>query len=108
MAGKALQTAILKAISTLDPAKLYKDRAGFVPVLDSAFEKAGLKIPAPVRKAILAALSERDETAAICRDANGVSSPIPTCVTPKTSRCHPTASCLCRSPTATSRTRAKS
>ena len=77
VAGKALQTAILKAISTLDPAKLYKDRAGFVPVLDSAFEKAGLKIPAPVRKAILAALSERDETAAICRDANGVSEPDP-------------------------------
>ena len=77
VAGKALQTAILKALAALDQTKLYKDRAGFVPVLDNVFEKAGLKIPAPVRKAILAALSERDETAAICRDANGVSEPDP-------------------------------
>jgi type I restriction enzyme M protein len=30
-----------------------------------------MKSPAPARKAILAALSERDETAAICRDNKG-------------------------------------
>src|SRR3990172_5783528 len=67
-AGKELQAAILKALGALNPAKVYKDRAEFVPLLDAALEGADLKLPAPVRKAILAALSERDETAAICRE----------------------------------------
>jgi type I restriction enzyme M protein len=40
-------------------------------VLDAAARKAGLKLPAPARKAIFAALSERDETAGICRDKDG-------------------------------------
>ena len=34
-------------------------------------EKAGIKVGAPVKKAILAALSERDPTADICLDAKG-------------------------------------
>lgn len=79
-AGKALQAAILKALAALDQTKLYKDRAEFASVLDNAFEKAGLKTPAPVRKAILAAVSERDDTAAICRqkdDPRGVLEPDP-------------------------------
>ena len=38
---------------------------------------AGLKIPAPIRKAILSALSERDETAEICRDSEGNPEPDP-------------------------------
>jgi len=37
-------------------------------VLDAAVTNVGAKLPAPARKAILSALSERDETAAICRD----------------------------------------
>jgi type I restriction enzyme M protein len=40
-------------------------------VLDDAAKGAGLKLPAPVRKAIVSALSERDETTAICRDKDG-------------------------------------
>ena len=79
-AGKELQAAILKALGALDRAKLFKDRAEFVPLLDAALEGADLKLPAPVRKAILAALSERDETAAICRekdDPKGVPEPDP-------------------------------
>ena len=77
-AGRVLQAAILKALGALDRAKLYKDRAEFVPLLDAALERADLKLPAPVRKAILTALSERDETAAICRekdDPKGVPEP---------------------------------
>ena len=46
-------------------------------MLDGAAKKAGLKLPAPVRKAILSALSERDETAAICRDKDGNPEPDP-------------------------------
>ncbi len=36
-----------------------------------------MKLPAPARKAILSALSERDETAAICRDKDGNPEPDP-------------------------------
>ena len=42
-----------------------------------AAKRAGLKLPAPVRKAVLSALSERDETAAICRDRDGNPEPDP-------------------------------
>jgi type I restriction enzyme M protein len=40
-------------------------------------KKVGLKVAAPIRKAILSALSERDETAEICRDADGNPEPDP-------------------------------
>jgi len=40
-------------------------------VVNGAAKKAGVKLPAPLRKAILNALSERDETAEICRDKEG-------------------------------------
>jgi type I restriction enzyme M protein len=59
------------------PNTLFKDRDKFERVLDDTMKKSGLKLPAPVRKAILSALSERDETAAICRDADGNPEPDP-------------------------------
>jgi type I restriction enzyme M protein len=68
--GRQQQTALLKALGKL-PATLCKDRAQFLPLLDAALKKAGLKVGAPVRKAILAALSERDETAEMCRGEEG-------------------------------------
>jgi type I restriction enzyme M protein len=40
-------------------------------VLEGTAGKAELKLSEPVTKAILSALSERDETAAICRDKDG-------------------------------------
>ena len=40
-------------------------------VLDGAVRKASLKLTTSVRKAILNALSERDETAEVCRDKHG-------------------------------------
>lgn len=79
-AGKALQAAILKVLGKLNPAKLYKDRAEFAPAMDDALERTGLKLSAPVRKAILSALSERDDTATICRekdDPKGAPEPDP-------------------------------
>ncbi len=66
--GRAEQEAIRKLVRSL-PDTLFKDRDAFERVLDSAAKKAGVKLAAPVKKAILSALSERDETAAICRDA---------------------------------------
>jgi type I restriction enzyme M protein len=74
--GRALQEALREFLLEF-PDTLYKDRDEFESVLESAAEKAGLWIPSPARKAILSALSERDETAAICRDKNGDPEPDP-------------------------------
>jgi type I restriction enzyme M protein len=59
------------------PNKLFKDRNAFERVLDTAARGAGLKLPTPARKAILSALSKRDETAAVCRDKDGNPEPDP-------------------------------
>ncbi len=59
------------------PNTLFKDREEFENALDTAAKRAGLRLPAPARKAILSALSERDETAAICRDRDGNPEPDP-------------------------------
>jgi len=74
--GRAQQDAIRKLLRTLPPT-LYKDRDAFEKVLEAAARKAGVKLSAPVTKAILSALSERDETAAICRDRQGNPEPDP-------------------------------
>lgn len=54
-----------------------KDRDEFERTLHSGAGKSGLKLSAPASKAILSALSERDETAAICRDTDGNPEPDP-------------------------------
>jgi type I restriction enzyme M protein len=74
--GRALQEAIRALLRGL-PETLVKDRDEFERLLDAAARKAGLKIPAPARKAILAALAERDESAAVCRDKDGRPEPDP-------------------------------
>ncbi|MGH7721025.1 MAG: type I restriction-modification system subunit M [Gemmatimonadaceae bacterium] len=74
--GLALQEAIRKLVRSL-PGTLVKDRNEFERLLDAASKNAGLKLPAPARKAILSALSERDESAAICRDKDGNPEPDP-------------------------------
>ncbi len=74
--GRALQEVIRKLARAL-PGALVKDRDKFERLLDAAAKKAGVKLPAPARKAILSALSERDETAAICRDKDGNPEPDP-------------------------------
>jgi type I restriction enzyme M protein len=74
--GRKLQEAIRQLLRAL-PDTLVKDRDEFERLLDAAATKAGLKLPAPARKAILSALSQRDETAAICRDKDGHPEPDP-------------------------------
>jgi type I restriction enzyme M protein len=74
--GRALQEAIRKLLRAL-PSTLVKDRDEFERLLDAAAKKAGVKLPALARKAILAALAERDESAAICRDKDGNPEPDP-------------------------------
>jgi type I restriction enzyme M protein len=74
--GRALQEATAKLVRAL-PGALVKHRNEFERLLDAAAKKAGVKLPAPARKAILSALAERDETAAICRDKDGNPEPDP-------------------------------
>ena len=59
------------------PDVLYRDRDKFESMPDAAARKAGVKLAAPIQKAILSALAERDETAAICRDKDGNPEPDP-------------------------------
>ena len=51
------------------------DRAVFDKALTRALRAAGIKIGAPVRQAILSALSERDEEAEVCTDQHGSPEP---------------------------------
>ncbi|TIR35247.1 MAG: SAM-dependent DNA methyltransferase [Mesorhizobium sp.] len=69
--GRAQQEAIRAALATLEPKGRYMDREVFEVDLDRAAKRAGVKIPAPVKKAIFAALGERDPNAEICRDGKG-------------------------------------
>ncbi len=75
-AGKAKQAAIRALLETL-PDRLFLDRAAFKAELDRACRAADLKLAAPIRKAVLAALSERNEKAGICRDRKGRPEPDP-------------------------------
>jgi len=68
--GRKLQESIRALLGAL-PDTLFTDRKEFERVLGAAARKADLKLAAPVKKAVFAALSERDETATVCVDADG-------------------------------------
>lgn len=72
----AQQQAILAMLNTL-PTILYTDRATFVNALAAMAKQANVSLTPPLHKAILAALSERDENAEIYRDAHGNPEPDP-------------------------------
>jgi len=74
--GRAQQEGIRKLLRTL-PDTLFKARDEFDTAREAAARKAKLKLSAPITKAILSAVSERDETAAICRDKDGTPEPDP-------------------------------
>ena len=69
--GKVLQQALLDALHGMESDTLHLSRTDFVKALDNALKAADIKIDAPLKKAILSALGERDETAEICRDSKG-------------------------------------
>ena len=68
--GLTLQAQIRTVLQSL-AGKTYTNRDKFTAALDAALKKAGLKLKAPVLKAILAGIGERDDAAEICRDSNG-------------------------------------
>ncbi len=74
--GLKLQKALRDLLSNL-PETTVTDRGAFQDILDDALKEAEMKLPAPARRAVLNALSERDETAAVCRSRNGEPEPDP-------------------------------
>ncbi|MDX9723414.1 MAG: class I SAM-dependent DNA methyltransferase [Myxococcota bacterium] len=64
--GQALQAAVLSVLQAMDANKRYQARPDFEKALKSAAKAKGVSLPAPLHKAIIAALSERDERAAVC------------------------------------------
>lgn len=65
-AGKELQAQIINVLRNLASNEVYKNREVFTKILKDAFKEAGITIGAPVLKAILNGLSEKDETAEPC------------------------------------------
>jgi type I restriction enzyme M protein len=70
------QQALLDFLSSL-PQDLFRNRASFEKVLDHQALVRKIRIDPPLRKAVLSALSERDDTAEICLDKNGLPEPDP-------------------------------
>lgn len=64
------QAEIRTALKAIDN-QLFTNRADFDKALTDALKNAQIKIGVPVKKAIMAALSERDDEADICTDKNG-------------------------------------
>jgi type I restriction enzyme M protein len=69
-AGRAQQAAMREALADM-PKELYTEREAFEKALDETMRRHSIKLSAALRKAVLAALGERDETAEICRDKDG-------------------------------------
>ncbi|MEK4264163.1 type I restriction-modification system subunit M [Paenibacillus sp. FSL L8-0499] len=70
-AGKRQQQQIIHALSSLNDGSVYKNRESFTKKIKKAFNDSNVNVPATLMKAILVALSEKDETADICRDNKG-------------------------------------
>ncbi|MBU6395757.1 MAG: type I restriction-modification system subunit M [Sphingomonadales bacterium] len=73
--GRAMQETIRAVLAALAEQGLVKDRDAFETLLEAAAKRAKLKLPGPIKKAIFAALGERDPTAEICRDSKGRAEP---------------------------------
>ncbi|MYI67295.1 MAG: SAM-dependent DNA methyltransferase, partial [Boseongicola sp. SB0673_bin_14] len=70
-AGRKKQDAIRTVLATLEGNGRYMDQAAFEDEMMRAFDLAEIKVYAPIKKAIFAALGERDPDAEICRDSKG-------------------------------------
>jgi len=62
---------MLTELAKITKGKLFKDRAEFLKELKEVDQKQSVRLSAAEIKTILEALSEKDETAEICRDAKG-------------------------------------
>jgi type I restriction enzyme M protein len=69
--GRRFQAQILDMLGTLDATKVWTGRDAFQTELNLAARKSWIKLSTPIEKAILSALSERDENAEVCTDKKG-------------------------------------
>jgi type I restriction enzyme M protein len=69
--------ALLRAFAAAKSEKLYKDRKGFLIDLREIDRQKDVRLGGAEIKALLAALSDRDATAEICRDKEGTQEPDP-------------------------------
>ena len=69
--GKKFQQQIIDTLKTMDANAFYKNRDTFTKVVKKIFKAADINLNSPLLKAILSALSEKDETADICVDNKG-------------------------------------
>lgn len=69
-AGRKAQEAIKAMLSALSNT-LFTNREQFIEALKTAERTTGTKLDAAMRKAVLSALSERDESADVCTDSKG-------------------------------------
>ncbi|RJQ30094.1 MAG: SAM-dependent DNA methyltransferase [Peptococcaceae bacterium] len=72
--GRKLQEQIRQVLSRMDN-QLSKNHLEFAGILEGTFKKARVRLNAQLKKAVLAALSEKDETAEIVYDEDG--NPVP-------------------------------
>ena len=68
-AGRKQQEDIRAVLTTLEVNGRYMDRQAFEAGLKQAARRTDINIPGPIKKAIFAALGERDPDAEICRDS---------------------------------------
>ena len=76
-AGEKLQKVVISALQKMDSEKVYKERKIFIKDLDKILQAHSLKLNSSVIKAILSALSEKDDEAEICYDSKGNPEPDP-------------------------------
>jgi type I restriction enzyme M protein len=69
--GKKRQDTIRALLQNIDSSKLYKDRKEFLRDLRELDRRDDIRLNAAELKAVINALSERDETAEICTDKKG-------------------------------------
>ena len=67
---RRFQESLLKLLNSL-PEAIVTDRKIFESILDDAAKRTNIKLSISIRKTVLNALAERDETAAICRTRSG-------------------------------------
>ena len=75
--GKGKQDDILKALEAFEPLGIVNNRDEFSTRMKTVFKDEKIVLPATLFKAILMALSERDDTADLCSDSKGNPEPDP-------------------------------
>ena len=69
--GRKLQEAIRAVLASLEGNGRYMDRSAFEADVMETAKCTGVRVLAPIKKAIFVALGERDQDAEICRDSKG-------------------------------------